>query len=463
MNNRFIQLIRLTFIASDLLTINFAIAFGCLWFPANIPSAYIVQYYQLALFLNVGWILVSLTNGLYHAKSMNSFETFGKKTVNTFIYFLALTMLYLYFYQQIQISRIFITTVLIVTGVLLICNRLVYLAIFQFFRNRDYLIRKVMIIGYNDMAKKLAGYLEEDPIKTHIVGFCDDTSKVTELSHYPIVNGLQHAIEHSRENEVTEIYSTIAPEQNRRIYSLMKEADEACIRFKVVPDLDLFVRRPVHIDYMGEIPIISLRHEPLEDLANRIKKRLYDIVFSTFVIVFILSWMIPLLGLIIWLDSRGPIFFIQQRSGKDNKPFPCIKFRSMRVNNEANVRQATREDQRITRVGRFLRRTNLDEFPQFLNVFLSQMSVVGPRPHMLRHTDKYSKLVNQYMVRQFLKPGITGWAQVNGFRGETIEVENMEMRVKNDLWYMENWSLWLDTKIIFLTALGMVKGQKNAY
>jgi putative colanic acid biosynthesis UDP-glucose lipid carrier transferase len=135
----------------------------------------------------------------------------------------------------------------------------------------------------------------------------------------------------------------------------------------------------------------------------------------------------------------------------------------MRVNNEANVRQATREDQRITRVGRFLRRTNLDEFPQFLNVFLSQMSVVGPRPHMLRHTDKYSKLVNQYMVRQFLKPGITGWAQVNGFRGETIEVENMEMRVKNDLWYMENWSLWLDTKIIFLTALGMVKGQKNAY
>ncbi len=463
MNHRFFQLLRLTFVTSDLLSINFAIAFAILWYPANVPGTYVLQYYHLGLFLNLGWIVVSLFTSLYQGKSMGSFEHFSRKTMNTFIFFLGLVMLYLYFNQQIEISRIFISTVLVLTCVLLIMNRILYLALFQFFRNKDYLMRKVMIIGYNDMAKKLACYLEEDAVKTEIVGFCEDIRNVKELSNYPIVNGLHKVIEHSKENQVTEIYSTIAPEQNINIYHLMQEADEACIRFKVVPDLDLFVRKPVHIDYLGEIPVLSLRHEPLDDIGNRIRKRIYDVIISTLVIIFILSWMIPLIGLLIKLTSRGPIFFIQQRSGKDNKPFPCLKFRSMRMNNDAHVRQATRNDERVTPFGAFLRRTNLDEFPQFINVFLSQMSVVGPRPHMLKHTHEYSKLISQYMVRQFLKPGITGWAQVNGCRGETREVGDMALRVKNDLWYMEKWSLWLDTKIILLTLLMFFKGQKNAY
>jgi putative colanic acid biosynthesis UDP-glucose lipid carrier transferase len=219
----------------------------------------------------------------------------------------------------------------------------------------------------------------------------------------------------------------------------------------------------MHIDYLKEIPVISLRKEPLEDLGNRIKKRIFDIVVSAMVIVFVLSWLIPLVSLLIWLESRGPVFFAQPRTGKNNKSFLCLKFRSMKTNNAAQAKQATKNDDRITKVGKFLRRTSLDEFPQFINVFRGEMSLVGPRPHMLQHTDQYSRIIGQYMVRQFLKPGITGWAQVNGFRGETKAVEQMEKRVEHDLWYLENWNLFLDMKIIFMTAFNTIKGDKNAF
>jgi putative colanic acid biosynthesis UDP-glucose lipid carrier transferase len=209
--------------------------------------------------------------------------------------------------------------------------------------------------------------------------------------------------------------------------------------------------------------MFSIRKEPLDDLANRVRKRLYDLIFSTLVIVFILSWLVPILGFIIWLESGGPIFFIQKRTGVNMKPFNCIKFRSMKVNKDAHLKQASKGDPRITRLGRFLRKTNVDEFPQFFNVFKSDMSVVGPRPHMIKHTEDYSKLVNQYMVRQFLKPGITGWAQIKGCRGEIKTTGDVQNRLECDLWYLENWSLWLDTKIILLTVLNMIKGEKNAY
>jgi putative colanic acid biosysnthesis UDP-glucose lipid carrier transferase len=259
------------------------------------------------------------------------------------------------------------------------------------------------------------------------------------------------------------VYSTIAPEHHRGIYKLMKEADYACIHFRIIPDLSYIIKSAVFINYLKDIPVLSLRHEPLVDAGNRIRKRLFDVVFSLLVAIFILSWLIPLLGLIIYLESPGPIFFKQLRTGKDKKLFYCIKFRSMKINAEANIKQAVKNDIRITRFGRFLRKTNLDEFPQFLNVLLGNMSVVGPRPHMLKHTDDYSKLIDRYMVRQFLKPGITGWAQVNGLRGETKVLKQMQARVEHDIWYMENWSLWLDVKIILITIGNIITGEKNAY
>ena len=166
---------------------------------------------------------------------------------------------------------------------------------------------------------------------------------------------------------------------------------------------------------------------------------------------------------LIKLDSPGPIFFKQKRSGRDNQVFTCIKFRTMKVNSKANEKQATREDKRITKLGAFLRKSNIDEMPQFFNVFVGNMSVVGPRPHMLKQTELYSELINNYLVRHFAKPGITGWAQVNGFRGETKELSDMKDRVDYDIWYIENWSFLLDIKIIYQTVFNVFRGDKNAF
>jgi putative colanic acid biosynthesis UDP-glucose lipid carrier transferase len=190
---------------------------------------------------------------------------------------------------------------------------------------------------------------------------------------------------------------------------------------------------------------------------------LFDCVFSLFVILFIFSWLFPILAVIIKLESRGPVFFTQIRSGRDNNPFKCYKFRSMRVNKDADHMQATRGDNRITPIGAFLRRTSLDELPQFFNVLIGNMSVVGPRPHMIKHTDQYSQLIDRFMVRHFLKPGITGWAQVKGLRGETKTVDAMLKRVEADVWYLENWSFLLDLKIIFLTMRNSFTGDENAF
>ncbi len=163
------------------------------------------------------------------------------------------------------------------------------------------------------------------------------------------------------------------------------------------------------------------------------------------------------------MESKGPVLFKQKRSGRSNEPFYCLKFRSMTVNENADMLQATKNDKRVTKVGAFLRKTSLDELPQFINVLIGNMSVIGPRPHMLSHTEQYSALIDKFMVRHFLKPGITGWAQVNGHRGETRTTDDMAKRVEADVWYLEHWSFLLDMKIMFLTVYNILKGEKNAY
>ncbi len=463
MNQRLTILLRISFIMLDLLVLNLVYIICQYVFRHAIPPEDQVQYTYLWFFSNAAWIGASTGAGIYQDRFIYSFEQFSRQTMSAYAYFLGLALLYLFFNKSVDISRLYLTSVLSSFAFCLLINRFLHLALYHFFQSKNHIVRKVMIIGYNERAKKLAEYLEQEPLKTEIVGFCEEEENIYELSNYPIVGGIDNVIETSIRHNVTEIYSTIAPEQQKTIYKLMNEADQACIRFRIIPDFNHFIRKPVHIDYLNDMPVLSLRKEPLDDVGNRIKKRLYDIVVSSLVILFILSWLVPIISLLIWLESRGPVFFIQERSGKGGKPFNCIKFRSMKVNNEANAKQATKGDARITRLGRFLRKSSFDELPQFFNVFMSDMSVVGPRPHMVKHTDDYSKLLNHYMIRHFLKPGITGWAQIHGYRGEIRQVDDINNRVEYDLWYLENWSLWLDTRIIVMTAFNMAKGEKNAY
>jgi len=422
-----------------------------------------VEYLWFWIWANVSWLFISSIGNLYYNKNISSFELFSRRTTRIYIYWLGLLLLYLFFAKQYSLSKAYILCIMLGHACILLLNRLFYLLMYSYFRRNEDLVHKVLILGYNELAKKVASYLEEDSMNTEIIGFCEDEENIRELTNYPILSPKSKVIETSKLYNVSDIYSTISPEQEAGIYKIIEQADQACIHFRLIPDLSLFIKRSVHIDYLHDIPILTLREEPLGDASNRIRKRLFDIVFSLFVIVFILSWLVPLLGLLIFIDSKGPIFFIQQRTGKNNKPFGCIKFRSMRVNQEANTVQATRNDSRVTRLGKLLRKTNLDEFPQFINVLKGEMSIVGPRPHMLNHTDVYSKLINQYMIRQFLKPGITGWAQVNGYRGEITKMHHIKKRVEHDIWYLENWSLWLDVRIMFLTIYNAIRGEENAF
>jgi len=463
MNQRLTRLIRVIFILLDLIALNLVILGTRVQYQASIAPEAELHYAYLIFYLNIAWMAASWINGIYSGENISGFQRFFKRTMRAYTYYIGFMIMYLYFLKEIEISRLYIITVLAGSVVAIVCIRMLHLGLFQFLLAKDYLIRRILIIGYNSAAKKLAKYFEGESIKTKIIGFCENEENMDELTNYPVIGGVKDVMRLSREYHATDIFSTILPEKNHDIYNYMKQADQDCIRFKFIPDFDALIRQPVHIDYLGSIPMFSVRKEPLDDVANRMRKRFYDLVISGAVIIFILSWLIPLLAIIIWLDSRGSVFFIQKRTGINNKPFNCIKFRSMKSNKEADKKQATKNDPRITRVGRFLRKTNIDELPQFLNVFMSDMSVVGPRPHMIKHTEDYSKLVRQYMVRQFLKPGITGWAQMHGLRGEIKTIDQIENRVELDLWYLENWSLWLDTKIILMTAYNMLRGEKNAY
>jgi putative colanic acid biosynthesis UDP-glucose lipid carrier transferase len=198
-------------------------------------------------------------------------------------------------------------------------------------------------------------------------------------------------------------------------------------------------------------------------MFKRFFKRSFDILFSLFIILFVFSWLYPILAILIKLESRGPVFFVQLRTGRNDLLFKCYKFRSMRINKDADRQQATLNDHRITRVGCFIRKTSLDELPQFFNVLIGNMSIVGPRPHMVKHTEEYSQLTDKYKIRHTLRPGITGWAQILGLRGEVKSPEAMIKRVDADVWYLKNWSFLLDLKIIFLTFWITLKGDKNAY
>ncbi len=273
----------------------------------------------------------------------------------------------------------------------------------------------------------------------------------------------QQVIAEAQRKNATEIYCTLSPERFPALYDLARMAEKAFIAMKFIPAPSGFMRSGILVDQLNGFPVLSLRSNPLEHPVNQLLKRSMDIVVSLLVIMLVLWWLIPILALLIRLDSPGPVFFVQARSGKKNRPFQCFKFRTLRKNNQQEARQVTHKDDRVTRVGRFLRKSNLDELPQFFNVLKGDMSLVGPRPHMLNHTERFNGMHAEYMVRHLVKPGVTGLAQINGFRGEIRSPDLLRKRVEYDIRYLENWSILEDIRILFATVWVSFRGDTNAY
>jgi len=273
----------------------------------------------------------------------------------------------------------------------------------------------------------------------------------------------QEVIPYLKKSKAEQLYCGLASSHSKEIMPIISYCENNLIHFYSVPNVRNYLKRRMHLELIGSVPVLDIRQEPLAQPENRLAKRLFDIVFSLLFLCTIFPIIFIIIGLAIKITSPGPIFFKQKRSGEENKEFWCYKFRSMRVNKDSDKVQATLNDPRKTRLGNFMRKTSIDELPQFINVLLGDMSVVGPRPHMLKHTEEYSKLIDKYMVRHLVKPGITGWAQVTGFRGETKELWQMEGRVERDIWYLEHWTFMLDLYIIYKTVKNAVKGEKEAY
>lgn len=330
------------------------------------------------------------------------------------------------------------------------------------FRKRGRNFAQIVIIGGNPMARKLYEVISSDiGFGYHIMGFFDDSPS----DDIPpgLYRGTLDDLEiYAREHPIDEVFCVLPAERHSAIRQAMRIAETHVAQYYYVPQIGLYHNRNYEMYALGTIPVMSVRRQPLSHLSNRIAKRAFDLaVSSTFLLISPLIF-IPI-AIAIKISSPGPIFFRQKRTGYRGRDFYCYKFRTMRVNNDADSQQATKHDPRKTRIGNFLRHTSLDELPQFINVFLGNMSVVGPRPHMLLHTEEYSRLIEKYMVRHYIKPGITGWAQINGYRGQTDELWMMERRVEHDVWYIENWSTLLDLKIMFRTVYNAIHGEKNAF
>jgi putative colanic acid biosynthesis UDP-glucose lipid carrier transferase len=325
--------------------------------------------------------------------------------------------------------------------------------------------RNVVIVGAGTTGTEIYNELSNDLSQGYkILGYFDDNPENTRLKTN-FLGPVSQLKEFALDQHIHEIYVAMKDFDTATIKELINFCERNLIRVKFIPDYKLFkeTNNNVSVDFYGHVPVVSLRVEPLEIPINRIKKRFFDILFSLLVIVFIFPWLFPILIILVKFSSKGPVFFRQKRSGEGNKYFWCLKFRTMRVNESSDTRQASFNDDRVTKIGKFMRKTNLDEMPQFFNVLIGNMSVVGPRPHMIKHTEHYSELIDNYLVRHYTKPGITGWAQTNGFRGETKNVEKMVKRVEYDIWYIENWSFLLELKIIFFTVRNMFFHDPNAF
>ncbi|TCJ19313.1 undecaprenyl-phosphate glucose phosphotransferase [Flaviaesturariibacter flavus] len=461
MSKRHLSAFQLLFAFLDLTALN--VAYVLYQFSDERTNTQSRGYLLLFLLLNVAWMLCSGAFSLYKRANLFRGELFLRSTAKAWFLFLQVTILYM-FVTSDELFRPFITSFLFGFGGILLITRLLYTWLFRFVDFEERLVRKVVILGYNDIGKRIASMLPEEEQHVSILGYFEDYNRVQELSMYPILGNLKECLDYAIANEVSEIYSTLLPRDNQYLYELAEVAEDNFIRVRFVLDYNLFINRNMHVEFIDDVPVLSLRHEPLTELGNKIKKRAFDIVFSLLVIVFLLSWLVPLIALVIRLDSKGPIFFTQNRLGRDKRIIKVFKFRSMKVaEKDAEYKQATKDDDRVTRVGRFIRKTSLDELPQFFNVLLGDMSICGPRPHPLKMNDTYRQVINKYMIRHFLKPGITGWAQVNGYRGETKELRDVQGRIEHDIWYMEHWNFWLDIKIIFLTVYNIIRGEKNAY
>ena len=407
-------------------------------------------------YLITGWIVISIKNEFYKVHRYTKVPTILIKLVTQFFFFFLVLYAFIGFFKQPEISRRALAYYYLSTfAAVAFLKLLLYYLLMEYRERFRGNIRSVVVIGDNKKMNQLLNV------------FTDRLEYGYEFKkQFRSLSGdeqMRECLEFLEKEKVDEIYCSVNQMNNQQIEDIINYADNHLKTVKFIPDNKNIYTKKLKFEYYDYVPVLSLRDIPLHNPINAFFKRLFDIVFSLLVILLLLSWLTPILALIISLESKGPVFFRQKRNGIDNREFYCYKFRSMTPNENADQNSATKNDMRVTKIGRIIRRTSIDELPQFYNVFFGSMSVVGPRPHMVKHTSEFADRIDKFMVRHFVKPGITGLAQVRGFRGEIESDADIQNRIKFDIFYIENWSMFLDLKIIVQTIINIFRNEEKAY
>ena len=463
---RFNKVLKSCVLFGDLILLNlllwgFELFFGNRFWCDNCGS--ILQGMAL---ITLCYLLCNMHSGVILHRSVVRPEQIMIRVLRNMVPFVLLSIcLLLLFHFEFSYSRLF-GLFYIILILVIVSYRLAFRYFLELYRKQGGNVRKVILIGSHENMQELYHAMTDDPTSGYrVLGYFEDfpsdryPSDVLYLGHPQEVNNFLE----QNVGRVDQLYCSLPSARSAEIVPIINYCENHLVRFFSVPNVRNYLKRRMHFEMLGNVPVLSIRREPLELLENRVIKRTFDIVCSTLFLCTVFPFIYIAVGIAIKMSSPGPVFFKQKRSGEDGKEFWCYKFRSMRVNTQCDTLQATEHDPRKTRIGEIIRKTSIDELPQFINVLKGDMSIVGPRPHMLKHTVEYSQLINKFMVRHFVKPGITGWAQVTGYRGETKELWQMEGRVMRDIWYIEHWTFMLDLYIIYKTVYNAIHGEKKAY
>ncbi|NDW17731.1 exopolysaccharide biosynthesis polyprenyl glycosylphosphotransferase [Dysgonomonas sp. 216] len=420
------------------------------------------EYYNAFLLFILSWYLIAQKTLLYKIYRSSDLLSIAKKTIIQILYFGIVVYAFLNYHDQTTFSARYFAIYFFSLFILAILSRYIILFWLRRHRTRGGNLRHIVFIDSNSSTRMLVKLLRKrksygmDIKGIFLENATEDDSK--DIYKFDITK-LETFL---KENHINMLYFSVGGELSQHLSEIQKIAYRSRIQLFYIPDAVDDLPNNLRIDYFEAIPVMANKKLPLDNVFNQVIKRIFDILFSLTVVILILSWLYPLLALFIKLDSKGPVLFLQDRNGLNGQTFKCFKFRTMKPNSEAGIVATEKNDRRITRMGRILRKTSIDELPQFLNVLLGNMSIVGPRPHMVHQDNYYNNLLPKYCIRYYVKPGITGLSQVSGLRGEIKTDEDMEKRALTDSYYVQKWSLMLDVLVVFKTVYYMVVGDKQA-
>lgn len=420
---------------------------------------------QVMMTLSLCYLITAFQVGVVlYKRKVFVFQIFNRILRNT-VYFGTISAIVLSLGNYMNVLSKFF---LIYLGMMFVCSfifRLVLRFLLKTYRARGGNLRYVVLVGSTSNNQELFNELTSQAWTGYRVnGYFDFNENLDFSKECPYLGRPEDVMDYlSKHGGVHHLFCCLPSKEKDVIRPIIDFCENNLVHFYSVPNLHNYLHNRVYFNMMGDVPYLSLHQDPLNSVGNRFIKRTFDIVFSLAFLCTAFPFILLIVAIITKITMPGPIFFKQKRNGLNDKEFYCYKFRSMKVNKDADKVQATKDDPRKTKWGNIMRKSSIDELPQLINVLMGDMSVVGPRPHMLKHTEEYSKLIDKYMIRHFVKPGITGWSQVTGFRGETKELKDMEGRIKGDIWYIEHWTFGLDLYCIYKTVANAIHGEKNAY